>query len=160
MFRVKICCRSGSSAKRIHSELSVYVSKSWTSDSYWLLKDSNTLQTWKSPPPPHICLNISETPLECVMMFLSEPVLWTFFRCRVCAEKARIARIRTRKRSQIFPQLLCIQSKACSVTTTAGSHSAFTPTTVNRNEALNRKQHVSIFFHNGVIIIMSLLWSD
>lgn len=79
-----------------------------------------------------ICLNISETPLEYVTMFLSEPVLWTFFRCRVCAEKARIARIRTRKWSQIFPQLHCIQSKACSVTTTAGSHCAFTPTTVQQ----------------------------
>lgn len=86
----------------------------------------------KSAAVSDICLNISETPLECVMMFLSVPVLWTFFRCCVCAEKARIAGIRTRKWSQIFPQLHCIQSKACRVTTTAGSHCAFTPTTVQQ----------------------------
>ncbi len=51
----------------------------------------------KSTAVSDIWLNISEKPVECVIMFLSEPVLWTFFRCRVCAEKARIARIRTRK---------------------------------------------------------------
>ncbi len=51
----------------------------------------------KSTAVSDIWLNISEKPVECVMMFLSEPVLWTFFRCCVCAEKARIARIRTRK---------------------------------------------------------------
>ncbi len=83
----------------------------------------------KSTAVSDIWLNISEKAVECVMMFLAEPVLWTLFRCCVCTEKARIARIRTGKLPQIFPQLHCIQSEACSVTTTAGSHCAFTPTT-------------------------------
>lgn len=115
--------------------LRLQVLNKWLSPAIW--KDSNTLQTWKSPPPSQTYALIFQKHHLSVSWCFYLSLFYGLSSGAVFAlRKQELRELGLGNDLKYFHSWQCIQSKACSVTTTASSHCAFTPTTLNRNEAL------------------------